>query len=47
MSAAPRPTGEEAYADGAGTFHPLERRIVSGTGIAGERVVDADACVIE
>ena len=46
VSAAPRPTGEEAYTDGAGTFHPLERRIVPGTGIAGERVVRVDACVI-
>jgi choline dehydrogenase-like flavoprotein len=46
VSVAPRPTGEEAYTDGTGAFHPLERRIVAGTGIAGERVVDADACVI-
>jgi choline dehydrogenase-like flavoprotein len=42
----PRATGDEAYTDGTGTFHPLERRIVAGTGIAGERVVQADACVI-
>jgi choline dehydrogenase-like flavoprotein len=41
-----RPTGDEAYTDGTGTFHPLERRIVVGREIAGERVVQADACVI-
>jgi choline dehydrogenase-like flavoprotein len=41
-----RPTGEKAYTDGTGTFHPLERRIVAGSEIAGERVVHADACVI-
>jgi choline dehydrogenase-like flavoprotein len=46
VSAAPRPTGDEAYRDGTGTFHPLERRIVEGAVIAGERVVQADACVI-
>jgi len=46
VSAGTRPTGERAYTDGTGTFHPLERRIVAGSEIAGERVVHADACVI-
>jgi choline dehydrogenase-like flavoprotein len=46
VSPGPRPTGEEAYTDGTGTFHPLERRIVTGREIAGERVVQVDACVI-
>ena len=46
VTVAPRPTGEKAYTDGTGTFHPLERRIVAGSAIAGERVIDADACVI-
>lgn len=41
-----RDTGPAAYTDGAGTFHPLERRIVAGAGISGERVVTVDACVI-
>jgi choline dehydrogenase-like flavoprotein len=46
VSATARPTGDGAYTDGTGTFHPLERRIVSGGEIAGERVVEVDACVI-
>lgn len=46
MNGAPRPTGAGAYSDGTGTFHPPERRVVRGAAIAGERVVDADACVI-
>ena len=41
-----RPTGAEAYSDGTGTFHPPERRLVRGAGIAGERRVRVDACVI-
>jgi len=41
-----RPTGEAAYRDGTGTFHPSERRIVRGAGISGERRVRADVCVI-
>jgi choline dehydrogenase-like flavoprotein len=46
VSSAPRPTGDAAYTDGSGTFHPLERRIVAGREIGGERVVHVDACVI-
>jgi choline dehydrogenase-like flavoprotein len=46
VSAAVRDTGARAYADGAGTFHPPERRIVRGAGIAGERLITVDACVI-
>jgi choline dehydrogenase-like flavoprotein len=43
---ATRPTGDEAYTDGTGTFHPPERRIERGAEIVGERVVRVDACVI-
>ena len=32
--------------DPTGAFHAAERRIVSGSGIAGERRVRVDACVI-
>ena len=32
--------------DPTGAFHPAERRIVSGSGIVGERRVRVDACVI-
>ena len=46
MSTAVRDTGPGAYADGTGTFHPPERRIVGGARIGGERVVSVDACVI-
>ena len=41
-----RDTGEAAYRDGTGTFHPPERRLAPGRAITGERVVRADACVI-
>lgn len=41
-----RDTGAAAYSDGTGTFHPPERRIERGAGIAGERIVAVDACVI-
>ena len=41
-----RPTDGDAYADGTGTFHPAERRIVSGRGLRGERTVRVDACVV-
>ena len=47
MSAtATRDAGAAAYADGTGTFHPPERRLVPGSGIAGERIITVDACVI-
>lgn len=46
MSVARRPTGEAAYADGAGTFHPPERRLTGGDTITGERVITVDACVV-
>jgi choline dehydrogenase-like flavoprotein len=36
----------EPRTDPTGAFHPSERRIVSGSGIAGERRVHVDACVI-
>ena len=36
----------EGRTDPTGAFHPAERRIVSGSGIAGERRVRVDACVI-
>ena len=29
------PTGDEAYTDGTGTFHPAERRIERGRGDRG------------
>jgi choline dehydrogenase-like flavoprotein len=45
-AAAVRATGAEAYADGTGTFHPAERRIVSGSGIPNDRTIRVDACVI-
>ena len=41
-----RPTGARAYSDGTGTFHPPERRLVSGGSIRGERRLRVDACVI-
>jgi len=41
-----RATGDEAYMDGTGTFHPAERRIERGAEIAGERAVRVDVCVI-
>jgi choline dehydrogenase-like flavoprotein len=41
-----RPTGDQAYADGRGTFHPPERRIVRGAEIRHEKTVRVDACVI-
>ncbi|HVE67273.1 MAG TPA: GMC family oxidoreductase N-terminal domain-containing protein, partial [Solirubrobacteraceae bacterium] len=41
-----RDTGEAAYRDGTGTFHPAERRLVRGADIRGERRVRVDACVI-
>lgn len=41
-----RDAGSAAYADGSGTFHPAERRLVAGRTIAGERVITVDACVI-
>jgi choline dehydrogenase-like flavoprotein len=43
---ATRDTGAAAYTDGTGTFHPDDRRIERGRDIAGERVVQVDACVI-
>ena len=41
VSAPARPTGEQAYTDGTGTFHPLQRRIVAGTGIGLVKVIQA------
>ncbi|MCW3017521.1 MAG: glucose-methanol-choline oxidoreductase [Solirubrobacterales bacterium] len=41
-----RDTGDAAYTDGTGTFHPLERRLVAGHTLAGETVISVDACVI-
>ncbi|MDX6696940.1 MAG: hypothetical protein QOE65_337 [Solirubrobacteraceae bacterium] len=41
-----RDTGEAAYRDGTGTFHPAERRIVRGADVRGERRIRVDACVI-
>lgn len=41
-----RDTGAAAYADGRGTFHPAERRIVRGADLRGERTITVDACVI-
>jgi choline dehydrogenase-like flavoprotein len=41
-----RPTGEAAYRDGTGTFHPDERRIVRGADLPGETTIEVDACVI-
>src|SRR5437870_5570889 len=41
-----RPTTGEAYTDGRGAFLPSVERIERGSEIAGERVVEADVCVI-
>jgi len=41
-----RPTTGEAYTDGSGAFVPAVERIERGSGIAGERRVRADVCVI-
>ncbi len=41
-----RDTGDAAYTDGTGTFHPLQRRLVEGRTLAGETVITVDACVI-
>ena len=46
MTPARRDTGQAAYREGRGTFHPGERRIESGRRITGTRTVHADACVI-
>jgi len=41
-----RPTGDAAYRDGRGAFHPPVRRVVPGRGLRGKHEVRADACVI-
>jgi choline dehydrogenase-like flavoprotein len=41
-----RDTGDAAYTDGRGTFHPRERRLVAGRTLAGETILSVDACVI-
>jgi choline dehydrogenase-like flavoprotein len=41
-----RPTGDAAYRDGTGTFHPDARRIVDGADLAGDTTIVVDACVI-
>jgi choline dehydrogenase-like flavoprotein len=41
-----RPTGDAAYRDGTGTFHPAQRRVVDGADLAGETTIAVDACVI-
>ena len=41
-----RDTGDHTYAEGSGTFHPEERRIVEGRTLSGETILTADACVI-
>jgi choline dehydrogenase-like flavoprotein len=43
---ATRPTGEAAYRDGTGTFHPETRRIVRGADLPGDTRIEVDACVI-
>ena len=45
-AAEPRRTGEEAYRDGTGQFHPPERRLVHGSELHGATEIVADACVI-
>lgn len=50
MSAAPplatRDTGAGTYTDGAGTFHPSQRRLVAGRTLTGQTIITVDACVI-
>ena len=41
-----RQTTGEAYRDGRGMFRPAAVRVERGSGITGERIVRADACVI-
>lgn len=41
-----RDTGPAACADGRGTFHPPQRRLVDGRTISDERTITVDACVI-
>ena len=41
-----RPTGDEAYRDGTGTFHPPELRMVAGGTLRGRTELEADVCVI-
>jgi len=41
-----RPTGERAYRDGTGTFHPAQRRVEDGRRQRVGRTVEVDACVI-
>lgn len=41
-----RPTGEDAYRDGATVFVPAERRIVRGAQITRSRTIEVDVCVI-
>ena len=41
-----RPTGDAAYRDGTGTFHPAERRIVPGLELRGATTITVDACVV-
>ncbi len=36
----------DGYTDPTGAFHPVQRRLVSGAAIAGERRIAVDACVI-
>ena len=41
-----RPTGDAAYRDGTGTFHPAQRRVVDGADLHGDTSIAVDACVI-
>jgi len=41
-----RPTGDAAYRDGTGTFHPAQRRVVDGADLHGDTTIAVDACVI-
>ena len=41
-----RPTGDAAYRDGTGTFHPAQRRVVDGADLHGDTTIAVDVCVI-
>lgn len=41
-----RPTGDAAYRDGTGTFHPQEQLVERGSEITGMRTIKVDVCVI-
>jgi len=41
-----RPTGDAAYRDGTGTFHPSPRRVVDGADLHGDTTITVDACIV-